>query len=64
MEKYFLNAPQLDENITDAQFAELLLEKVLFDVRKSTLLEEIDQSLLAKNKDEFFRLTEELKRIS
>lgn len=64
MEKYFLNSPQLDENVTDAQFAELLLEKVLFDVRKATLLEEIDQSLLTKNKDEFFRLTEELKRIS
>lgn len=64
MEKYFLNATQLDENVTDAQFAELLLEKVLFDVRKATLLEEIDQSLLTKNKDEFFRLTEELKRIS
>ncbi|WP_416826331.1 IDEAL domain-containing protein [Ectobacillus polymachus] len=64
MNKYFLNQPQFDENVTDAQFAEMVFDKVLHDARKAKLLKEIDQSLLTKNKEEFLRLTEELKRIS
>lgn len=64
MNKYFLNQPQFDENVTDAQVAEMVFDKVLHDARKAKLLKEIDQSLLTKNKEEFLRLTEELKRIS
>ncbi len=63
MGKYFLNAPQPEVNVTDALFAEMMLEKVLYDARKERILKEIDQSLQDNNKEEFLRLTEELKGI-
>ncbi|QGQ48633.1 IDEAL domain-containing protein [Metabacillus sediminilitoris] len=48
----------------NAFYAELLLDKVLRDFRIKQMKLEIDRSLQDRNKEEFFRLTEELKRIS
>ena len=47
-----------------AELAELVLNKALCDFRKEQLRKEIDKSLEARNKEEFLRLTEELKKIS
>jgi uncharacterized protein YpiB (UPF0302 family) len=63
--KYLLNPPQQpDVKILDSLFAEMVLEKALINFRKEQIQKEIDQSLQDKNKDEFLRLTEELKNIS
>ncbi|MGM0923072.1 MAG: IDEAL domain-containing protein [Bacillota bacterium] len=63
--KYLLNPPQQpDVKILDSLFAEMVLDKALINFRKEQIQKEIDQSLQDKNKDEFLRLTEELKNIS
>jgi uncharacterized protein YpiB (UPF0302 family) len=62
--KYLINPPQQpDANILDSLFAEMVLDKVLFNFRKEQILKDIDQSLRDKNREEFMRLTEELKKI-
>lgn len=65
--RYYLKSPAQNEkgmNITDTDFAELLLEKSLFDFKKEQLKKEIDKSLAQRNKDEFLRLATELKNLS
>ncbi|MFD2443799.1 IDEAL domain-containing protein [Bacillus sp. CGMCC 1.16607] len=63
MKNYYLNPPSQPEvNYMDSLFAEMILEKALLDFQKDNLLKEIDQSLKESNKEEFLRLTEELKR--
>ena len=65
MEKYLLNAPkQSVENVVDSLFAEMVLEKALYDFRKASLKEQIDQSLITGNKELFYVLTEELNELS
>ena len=68
MEKNLLNTlPETEVNVVDSEFAEMaemVLNKVLNDFLKDQLLKEIDRSLENRNKEEFLRLTEELKNIS
>ena len=68
MEKNLLNTlPETEVNVVDSEFAEraeMVLNKVLNDFLKEQLLQEIDRSLEVRNKEEFLRLTEELKNIS
>ena len=64
MKNYLLNYPQSEINKKDSKMAEMILEKALLDFRKKTIQQKIDQSLLDKNKNEFLRLTEELKSLS
>ncbi|WP_196305231.1 IDEAL domain-containing protein [Metabacillus sediminilitoris] len=65
MKKYILETlPQKEIAALNAFYAELLLDKVLRDFRIKQMKLEIDRSLQDRNKEEFFRLTEELKRIS
>ena len=68
MEKNLLNTlPETEVNVVDSEFAEMaemVLNKVLNDFLKEQLLKEIDRSLEVRNKEEFLRLTEELKNIS
>ncbi|MFC7392761.1 IDEAL domain-containing protein [Scopulibacillus cellulosilyticus] len=64
MERNLLNiSPQSEVNATDSELAEMLLNKALRDFQKEQILKRIDQSLQDRNKDEFLRLTEELKNI-
>jgi uncharacterized protein YpiB (UPF0302 family) len=67
MEKNLLNTlPETEVNVVDSEFAEMaemVLNKVLNDFLKEQLLKEIDRSLENRNKEEFLRLTEELKNI-
>ncbi|MFY0761639.1 IDEAL domain-containing protein [Metabacillus dongyingensis] len=63
--KYLLNPPHKpDVKILDSLFAEMVLDKALLNFRKEQIQKEIDHSLQNKNKEEFMRLTEELKNIS
>ncbi|MEW4211623.1 IDEAL domain-containing protein [Priestia megaterium] len=65
MEKNKLNGMnQVDPNIRDEMLAELFLDQMLNNFKKSKIFEEIDQSLKNKDKETFFRLTEELKSVS
>ncbi|WP_312095763.1 IDEAL domain-containing protein [Niallia sp.] len=65
MEKYLLNAPkQSVGNVVDSLFAEMVLEKALYDFRKAELKKQIDETLIAGNKEQFYRLTEELKQLT
>lgn len=58
---------QIDESqqhVKDnADYAEMVLEKSLYDFRLNQILNGIEQSLETRNKEEFLRLTEELKII-
>jgi uncharacterized protein YpiB (UPF0302 family) len=63
MEKNLLNSPQLEVNVMDSLFAEMVLDKALRDFRKEKIQQKIDLSLRDKNKAEFLRLTEELKKV-
>ncbi|WP_077213436.1 IDEAL domain-containing protein [Bacillus dakarensis] len=47
-----------------ALMAEKVLNKSLLEYQKEKLRKEIDKSLQERNKEEFLRLTGELKRIS
>ena len=64
MEKNLLNSPQPEVNVMDSLFAEMVLDKALRDFRKEKIQKKIDLSLRDKNKTEFLRLTEELKKVS
>ncbi|MGM0874927.1 MAG: IDEAL domain-containing protein [Bacillota bacterium] len=65
MEKFLLNAPQQPEiKILNSIYAKMVLDKALRDFRIEQILTSIDQSLKFRNKEEFLRLTEELKIIS
>ena len=63
MKHYYLNPPsQPDVSFMDSLFAEMILEKALCKFQKENILKGIDQSLIENNKEEFLRLTEELKK--
>ncbi|MBT2701127.1 IDEAL domain-containing protein [Bacillus sp. ISL-40] len=64
MEKNLLNSPQTEVNVMDSLIAEMVLDKSLRDFRKEKIQKKIDLSLRDKNKAEFLRLTEELKKVS
>ncbi|WP_412762217.1 MULTISPECIES: IDEAL domain-containing protein [Priestia] len=54
----------MENNIRDEMLAELFLNQMMNNFKKSKILGEIDQSLKNKDKEAFFRLTEELKSVS
>jgi uncharacterized protein YpiB (UPF0302 family) len=64
MEKKLLNSPHQPHDGTDSEIAELFLNHVLLQFKRENILEEIDQTLRAGNKERFLQLTEELKKIS
>jgi len=65
MKKNLLNSPQKSNGkVLDALFAEMILDKAIAEFRKAQLKEEIDRTLLKKNKEEFLKLSSELKQIS
>lgn len=65
MEKYLLNAPkQSVGNVVDSLFAEMVLEKALYDFRKAELKRQIDETLIAGDRELFYRLTEELNQLT
>ncbi|MGG3609158.1 IDEAL domain-containing protein [Priestia megaterium] len=65
MENNALNQmDRVDPNLLDEMLAELFLDQMMNDFKKSKILEEIDQSLKRKDKEAFLRLTEKLKSVS
>ncbi|XJZ28889.1 IDEAL domain-containing protein [Bacillota bacterium Lsc_1132] len=64
MEKNLVNSKQQPDENQDSLFAEMVLNNALLDFRRDKILKEIDQSLQTRNKEQFLRLTEELKKIS
>lgn len=65
MENNVLNGMErVDPNLRDEMLAELFLDQMMNNFKKSKILEEIDQSLKNKDKEAFLRLTEKLKSIA
>ncbi|MBK0009685.1 IDEAL domain-containing protein [Priestia megaterium] len=65
MENNVLNeTDRVDPNLRDEMLAELFLEQIMKDFKKSKIFEEIDHSLKKKDKKAFLLLTEELKTLS
>ncbi|MBD8847916.1 IDEAL domain-containing protein [Priestia megaterium] len=65
MENNVLNKMnRVDPNLRDEMLAELFLDQMVNDFKRSKILEEIDQSLKIKDKEAFLRLTEKLKSVS
>ena len=65
MENNVLNGMErIDPNLRDEMLAELFLDEMMNDFKRSKILEEIDQSLKNKDKEAFLRLTEKLKSIA
>ncbi|MED3872997.1 IDEAL domain-containing protein [Priestia megaterium] len=65
MENNVLNEmDRVDPNLRDEMLAELFLEQIKKNFKKSKILEKIDQSLKKKDKKAFLLLTEELKSLS
>ncbi|MGG0509153.1 IDEAL domain-containing protein [Priestia megaterium] len=65
MENNVLNGmDRVDPNLRDEMLAELFLDQMMDDFKRSKILEEIDLSLKNKDKEAFLRLTEELKSIA
>jgi uncharacterized protein YpiB (UPF0302 family) len=65
MENNTLNGmDRVDPNLRDEMLAELFLNQVMNDFKRSKILEKVDQSLKNKDKEAFLRLTEELKSVS
>lgn len=65
MENNTLNGmDRVDPDLRDEMLAELFLNQMMNNFKKSKILEEIDQSLKNKDKEAFFRLTQELKSVS
>ncbi|MBY0089350.1 IDEAL domain-containing protein [Priestia aryabhattai] len=60
----FNGLDRVDPNLRDEMLAELFLNQMMNNFQKSKILEEIDQSLKNKDKEAFFRLTEDLKSVS
>ncbi|WP_445487053.1 IDEAL domain-containing protein [Niallia sp. 03133] len=64
MEKYLLNAPkQSVGNVMDSLFAEMVLEKALYEFRKTSIKKQIDSTLMNGDKKEFMRLSNELNQL-
>ncbi|MEQ7807747.1 IDEAL domain-containing protein [Priestia aryabhattai] len=51
---------QIKTSISDEILVELFLSQSMKELKKSKILEEIDQSLKNKNEEAFLRLTDEL----
>ncbi|MGG0339918.1 IDEAL domain-containing protein [Priestia megaterium] len=65
MENNVLNGmDRVDPSLRDEMLAELSLNQVLNDFKRSKILEKVDQSLKNEDKEAFLRLTEELKSVS
>ncbi|PEA36913.1 phosphoesterase [Priestia megaterium] len=65
MENNVLNGmDRVDPNLRDEILAELFLDQMMNDFKRSKILEKVDQSLKNKGKEAFLRLTEELKSVS
>ena len=65
MENNVLNGmDRVDPNLRDEMLAEMFLDQMMNDFKRSKILEEIDQSLKNKDKEAFLLLTEELKSVS
>jgi len=65
MENNVLNEMnQVDPNLRDEMLAELFLDQMMNDFKRSKILEKIDHSLKNKDKEAFLRLTEKLKSVS
>ncbi|OLO25348.1 phosphoesterase [Priestia megaterium] len=65
MENNVLNGmDRVDPSLRDEMLAELFLNQVMNDFKRSKVLEKVDQSLKNKDKEAFLRLTEELKSVS
>jgi uncharacterized protein YpiB (UPF0302 family) len=65
MENNLLNTPpETEVNVVYSEFADMVLKKALLDFQKEQLRKQIDRSLEDGNKEEFLRLTAELKKIS
>jgi len=65
MENNVLNGmDRVDPNLRDEMLAELFLDQMMNDFKRSKILEEIDYSLKNKDKEAFLRLTEKLKSVS
>ena len=65
MENNVLNGMErVDPNLRDEMLAELFLDEMMNDFKRSKILEEIDHSLKNKDKEAFLRLTEKLKSVS
>ncbi|MEM5008966.1 IDEAL domain-containing protein [Priestia megaterium] len=65
MENNVLNGmDRIDPSLRDEMLAELFLNQVMNDFKRSKILEKVDQSLKNKDKEAFLRLTEELKSVS
>ncbi|WP_280166062.1 IDEAL domain-containing protein [Priestia aryabhattai] len=65
MENNALNEmDRVDPNLRDEMLAELFLNQMMNNFKKSKILEEIDQSLKNKDKEAFLRLTEQFKSLS
>ncbi|MFE0624741.1 IDEAL domain-containing protein [Priestia aryabhattai] len=64
MENNVLNEMnQVDPNLRDEMLAELFLDQMMNDFKRSKILEKIDQTLENKDKEAFLCLTEKLKSI-
>jgi len=55
---------EVDPSLRDEMLAELFLDQMMNDFKRSKILKAIDQSLKNKDKQAFLRLTEELKSVS
>ncbi|WP_210608208.1 IDEAL domain-containing protein [Priestia flexa] len=65
MKKNLLNSsPKSNVKVLDSLIAEMFLDKVIANFQKAKLKKEIDQSLEEKNKEDFLKLTNQLKNIS
>ncbi|MGG0465403.1 IDEAL domain-containing protein [Priestia aryabhattai] len=65
MENNILNEmDRVDPDLRDEILAELFLNQMMDNFKRSKVLEEIDQSLKNKDQEAFLRLTEELKSVS
>ena len=65
MENNVLNGMErVDPNLRDEMLAELFLDQMINDFKKSKILEKVDQSLKNKDIKAFLRLTEELKSVT
>ncbi|MED4256670.1 IDEAL domain-containing protein [Priestia megaterium] len=65
MENNVINGmDRVDPNLRDEMLAELFLDQMMNDFKRSKILEEIDHSLKNKDKEAFLRLTEKLKSVS
>ncbi len=55
---------QVETSISDEMLAELFLSQVMWDFKKSKIIEGIDKCLKSKDKETFLRLIDKLKSIS